>query len=228
VKLHTTEQGRAGDATLVTDHWSFFLVVDMSEERDPSLKYCHPNMVLRESKLGGYGLFAGAPIKKGEIVWQDSDCMSHGVLLTYEEILALPEEKKIPYLHFAYQVSETQWLGTWDHDEAKKDASYYWNHSCDPTTWFLNDLQMEASRDIAEGEEITFDYGTMYTVEFPEEIRQRASPQTIRCLCGMEKCRGKVTINDWKIPELRERYAGRWVPFVQKRIDDELEAARNQ
>lgn len=189
--------------------------------RPDNLRYCHPNMELRPSSLGGRGLFAKAPIKKGEIVWQDGECMSHGHLLNFEQIESLDDAKKLKYLHFAYQVSESQWLGTWDDDEALKDASYFWNHSCDPTTWFLDDEHMEASRDIEEGEEITFDYGTMYTVEWPEEVRKHASPQTIKCLCGTAKCRGKVTINDWKIPELRERYKGRWVPFVQKKIDDE-------
>jgi SET domain-containing protein len=188
---------------------------------DP-LRYCHPNMELRDSPIGGKGLFAKALIRKGETVWADQACMNHGKLLNKEQIAALDKSDRLKYLHFAYQVSETTWLGTYDPEEAKQDASYFWNHSCDPSTWFVNDELMEASRDILPGDEITFDYGTMYTVEWPDlEERKIAMPQTIKCLCGMEKCRGKVTTEDWKIPELRERYKGRWVPFVQEKIDAE-------
>jgi SET domain-containing protein len=179
-------------------------------------------MELRDSPLGGKGLFAKSLIKKGEVVWADQDCMGHGKLLNQEQISALPKPDRLRYLHFAYQVSDSVWLGTFDNEEANQDASYFWNHSCDPTTWFVTDELMEASRDILPGEEITFDYGTMYTIEWPDlEERKIAMPQTIKCLCGTKACRGRVSAEDWKRPELREKYKGRWVPFVQEMIDRE-------
>lgn len=38
------------------------------------------------------------------------------------------------------------------------------------------------------------------------------------CSCGSQACRGKVTGNDWMIPELQERYKGHFLPFIFRRI----------
>jgi hypothetical protein len=187
---------------------------------DP-LRHCHPNITIGPSPLGGKGLFAKAKIYAGEVVWEDEACFDTDDVLTYEQIERLDLDKRLVFLHFSYQIGEDKWSGVIDEAEAELDASHFYNHSCDPTTWFIDEVTMTARRDIEAGEEITFDYGTMYAFEWPEDIRKEALPHTIKCLCGAAKCRGKVTINDWKIPELRERYKGKWIPFIQKWIDAE-------
>lgn len=39
------------------------------------------------------------------------------------------------------------------------------------------------------------------------------------CRCGTPACRGRVTGQDWRRPELHERYRGDFPPYLQRRID---------
>jgi hypothetical protein len=40
------------------------------------------------------------------------------------------------------------------------------------------------------------------------------------CRCGTALCRGQVTGQDWRRPELQERYRGYFSPYLQQRIDN--------
>ena len=72
----------------------------------------------------------------------------------------------------------------------------YGNHSCDPNLWWIDAITLEARRDIAQGEELTSDYGRTST----------GAPYKLTCNCGSPLCRGIVTGEDWKVPELQQRY----------------------
>ena len=39
------------------------------------------------------------------------------------------------------------------------------------------------------------------------------------CQCGGPDCRGRITGNDWQLPDLWERYRGHFSPYLQRRID---------
>jgi hypothetical protein len=39
------------------------------------------------------------------------------------------------------------------------------------------------------------------------------------CECGAANCRGRISGNDWRRPELWERYAGHFSPYLQRRIN---------
>jgi len=105
----------------------------------------------------------------------------------------------------ALRVGEDQHLlMDWD------DPASRGNHSCDPNAWLASEFVIVARRDIAAGEEITTDYATM-TVD-PD--------WTMRCRCGTSLCRGVVTGNDWRNPELRERYRGHFVPWIERLAPD--------
>jgi hypothetical protein len=39
------------------------------------------------------------------------------------------------------------------------------------------------------------------------------------CNCGSPLCRRIVTGEDWKIPELQQRYGDHWIPALRKRLD---------
>jgi hypothetical protein len=88
-----------------------------------------------------------------------------------------------------------------------KSLYYFVNHSCDPN--MLNDT---AWRDIRPGEEITTDYA--YCEAGPT---YRLEP----CSCGSALCRGRVTGNDWKIPELQRRYRGQFILHIQRLIEQQ-------
>eukprot|EP00178_Gracilaria_changii_P027085 TRINITY_DN841_c0_g1_i4.p1 TRINITY_DN841_c0_g1~~TRINITY_DN841_c0_g1_i4.p1 ORF type:complete len:2328 (+),score=285.13 TRINITY_DN841_c0_g1_i4:7792-14775(+) len=71
----------------------------------------------------------------------------------------------------------------------KSQATRFLNHSCDPNAetqkWNAGGeprVGIYAIRDIAKGEEITFDYGA-------RSIENGSAP----CVCGSSKCRGKLT-----------------------------------
>ena len=55
----------------------------------------------RSSKRGGRGLFAKERIAKGEVVWREVDTSS-SKSYTIDYVMALPEEPKKAFLHFAY------------------------------------------------------------------------------------------------------------------------------
>lgn len=86
---------------------------------------------------------------------------------------------------------------------------YYINHSCDPNLWMADNVTIIARRDIQAGEEITGDYAV-----WEGEPEYRLGP----CGCGSPLCRATITGNDWMLPELQERYAGHFLPFLNCRI----------
>lgn len=89
--------------------------------------------------------------------------------------------------------------------------TFFENHSCDPSTWFEDDITMTARRDIAEGEEITYDYSTTESYIDPEM-------ETIVCRCGSPVCRGRILGEDWQRPELQARYDGHWMSYLGAKI----------
>lgn len=160
----------------------------------------HPHIEVRGSDKHGRGLFAKAPIKKGELIWQkepDERCY------TRNQIDAMSDEERNNFFKYCYQVGPDLFYGT-PEGIAGDDADYM-NHSCDPNTWFENDGSMTARRDIAAGEEITYDYATSEArVDF-----------TLTCRCGSPLCRGIVRGDDLKrLPHLRERYGAHILPHV--------------
>lgn len=82
------------------------------------------------------------------------------------------------------------------------------NHSCEPTCRLDGQVLVVAARDIVPGEALTYDYATSDAAPYDE----------FECACGTPSCRGKVTGDDWMLPELRERYAGWFSPYIARKI----------
>ena len=84
------------------------------------------------------------------------------------------------------------------------------NHSCDPNCGVrLNAghaFDFVARRDIARGEEVTFDYAMRnLTIEHFPDV----------CLCGTAECRGAVT--GWRgLPEARSAYGDLTAPYLRE------------
>jgi hypothetical protein len=66
-----------------------------------------------------------------------------------------------------------------------------------------------ALRAIAAGEEICYDYAMTGGSSYDE----------FDCACGSAGCRGRVSGRDWERPELWERYAGFFSPYLARRIE---------
>jgi uncharacterized protein len=164
----------------------------------PSASYLSPKCVVVNdpTKGGGRGVVAREPIAEGEVV-----SVWGGRVIGPEEVDALPPEERA----HAVQVEEGLYLAVIEPDEP---ASYI-NHSCEPTVGFSGQIVLVALRDIEPGDAVTFDYAMSDGSPYDE----------FECRCGAPGCRGKVTGDDWRKAELWDRYAGRFSPYLQRRID---------
>ena len=108
------------------------------------------------SKIHGIGIFADEFIPKGTIVWKFVP--GFDLKLTKEGVKKLPEPAREFFLNYCYLSYDTGYyiLCT--------DNARFYNHSKNPNTTGvdLEDTENEggdiATRDIKEGEEITYDY----------------------------------------------------------------------
>lgn len=163
--------------------------------------YMSPKLHPVESpEKGGHGLIAREPIRAGErlLVWG-------GAIVDHDRL------KKLPAIlqRRSVQVDDGLYLVTPVEDE----PADYINHSCAPNAGLQGQLTVVAMRAIDPGEEVCFDYAMT-----------DASPyDQFDCECGAPTCRGRVTGNDWLLPELQERYRGYFSTYVQGLIDRSVE-----
>ena len=85
---------------------------------------------------------------------------------------------------------------------------HYGNHSCDPNLWHVGPYEIATRRPVRAGEELTVDYGT----------HSAGAGFSMACACGASTCRGAVTSEDWRRPELQVTYRGHWAPVLEERI----------
>jgi uncharacterized protein len=85
---------------------------------------------------------------------------------------------------------------------------HFSNHSCDPNLWHVGPFAIAARRNVGSGEELTVDYATS----------SGAPGFSMGCRCRSPLCRGEVSSEDWRRPELQERYGGHWTPALDVRI----------
>ncbi|MCU1393146.1 MAG: hypothetical protein JWM34_1574 [Ilumatobacteraceae bacterium] len=81
-------------------------------------------------------------------------------------------------------------------------------HSCAPNCGIAGGVLVVAMRDIAVGEQLSFDRAMTTGCDFNE----------FECSCGASSCRHKVTGHDWMLPELQLAYRGWFSPYLAKRI----------
>ena len=72
---------------------------------------------------------------------------------------------------------------------------------------FVGDDLCIAFKDIAVGDEVTYDYATSET--------PASSHPPFKCACGAKCCRGVVSGNDCMLPEVRAKYAGHFTTTVE-------------
>jgi len=159
--------------------------------------YLSPRLEVRgHSETGGYGVFAREPVEAGEllVVWS-------GRVVTPEQLAQFSPEM----LRRSVQVEENLYLTSIYPDE----PADYINHSCNPNAGMSGQIAVVAMRVIAPGEEVSIDYAMCDGTPYDE----------FDCQCGAPNCRRRVTGDDWSRPELWERYAGYFSPYLQRRID---------
>ena len=81
------------------------------------------------------------------------------------------------------------------------------NHSCEPNVGVQGQVVFVALRDVAAGEELTLDYGT---------IDHDAEPMA--CRCGAAACRGTITGEDWRRTDLQRKYGDHFAWHLLRRM----------
>ena len=145
----------------------------------------HPLLEFRSSGIHGTGAYAKVPIP------EQTEIIEYlGERITKEESLRRC-------------MGDNQYIFTLD-DDSDLDGDVAWNparhinHSCGPSCEAINDeghLWIVSQRDIAAGEEVTFNYGFDLSnyLEYP-------------CACGSSKCVGYIAAEEFH-DQIRERKA---------------------
>ncbi|MDQ1425135.1 MAG: hypothetical protein QOD72_2633 [Acidimicrobiaceae bacterium] len=150
----------------------------------------------KPSGIAGRGLFAIEPIAAGEIV-----AIKGGHIVDSATLATLPAK---------LQNSEIQ-IADGFHLVALCDDEYepvmlFINHSCDPNVGFAGNVVLVAMNDVAPGDELTTDYA-LFDAQGP----------SMDCRCGAPRCRGVVTGEDWRRPELQRRLGPYFSTYLQSR-----------
>lgn len=162
----------------------------------------------------GTGLVALEDIPAGSLVWTADLNQESSDILTLDEVLAFESAaKRQHWADYTWAITGLFFGPRRDlpvDDAITLEASHYLNHSCNANVGFATDTSLVAIRDIAKGEEISNDYSmTEFLVGFFPGFE---------CGCGSDECRGQVTPNDWRRPELQKRYAGYFTSAVEALI----------
>ena len=157
--------------------------------------YLTPKARPTASATKGFGSVTIEPIVAGEVV-----AGFGGRCVTRHELDLLPPSQQVRSL----QIGDDLYLAGADEPE----PADFINHSCDPNCVLDGNVVLVARHHIAVGVELTYDYATSDGSDYDE----------FECACGAANCRGKVTGQDWMLPELQRRYRGAFSPYLAKRI----------
>ncbi len=156
-----------------------------------------PKVEIYDSRIQGTGLVARQVISEGELLVVKGGHLFDRARRDELEKTLGPSE---------IQIDDDLFIGP-EHPDERASAMMYLNHSCEPNVGVVGQISFHAMRDIAVGEELTFDYATGDDDDW-----------TMDCLCGAADCRGMITGQDWRKPELQRKYAGWFSAYLARKI----------
>jgi SET domain-containing protein len=162
--------------------------------------WMNPKVEIRASPIHGKGMFANAPITKGEVV-----AIWGGNFVSKDEA----EEARKNTDNRVQQIDDDV-FEVFSHENRGDDPTYFHNHSCDPNTWMEDEVTLTARRNIKANEELTFDYA-MFEANEDHIIIEN-------CPCRSANCRRRITGKDWRRKDLQEQYGSHFSPFINRRI----------
>jgi hypothetical protein len=161
------------------------------------LSYLSPKTTVAPSPIQGRGLFARQPIARGEIV-----CIKGGHVFDRAALAAVAAELGPAEI----QVAEGFFIGPLTAAE-REGSMIFSNHSCEPNIGLQGQIVFVAMRDVAAGEELAHDWAMTDDDDYEME-----------CRCGRPGCRRVVTGQDWRRPELQQRYGQYMSAYLLARI----------
>ena len=147
----------------------------------------------------GHGLYAARDLAAGETLYSLEEAAQ--VLVTRSHVERTWDERgKDLFRHYAWPLTDEVWV-LWAKDPEDWRPL---NHACDPNAW-MDGLAVTARRSLRVGEEITFDYATMYT----------SHATGFACTCEAAGCRGGWAGDDHLQPWFLERYGDHVTDYVR-------------
>jgi hypothetical protein len=154
------------------------------------------------SDIAGRGLFAVEDLAAGEVV-----AVKGGHIVDTETMLAQTERLQNSVIQIAEDLHLMALV-----EEEYEPVMLFINHSCEPNVGFAGNTVLVTMRPVAAGEELTTDYVLFDGTEFPP----------MACTCGTPSCRGSIEAgDDWRRPELQQRYEGWFSTYLQERINSQ-------
>ena len=162
------------------------------------MTYFSPNTEKRVSGIEGRGIFARESISKGEIV-----VVKGGYIMTRDQRDDVGRRLGPAEI----QATEDLFIGPVTQSE-REGGMMHLNHSREPNLGLQGQIAFVALRDIADDEELMFDYAMTDD-----------EPYGMECNCGAPTCRKVITGYDWMKEELQRKYYGYLLWFIQRRLD---------
>lgn len=171
-------------------------ILFMGERHPMDFNWLTPKARTQSAGGKGMGSYATELILAGETVAVFGGSVADKITLG-----SLPSER----VSRAMQIDENLYMVSGE----TADPGDFVNHSCAPNCGISGSILVVAMRDIPISEELCFDYAMSDGSDYDE----------FDCLCGADLCRGVVTGRDWRLPELHERYAGWFSPYLARKIE---------
>jgi D-alanine-D-alanine ligase len=149
------------------------LIIDEGVARH---RHRQPITEVRGDSIAGYGTFAVVPFDTGDVVFPGEERTFNITTLPHVQ-RQWTAEQRLEFRRYAYPISQSVYA-LWSDDPTAWRPQ---NHSCMPNTAFRG-LDVIALHPIAQGEELTLDYGAA--------MNELSEP--FDCRCGAPNCRGRI------------------------------------
>lgn len=137
---------------------------------------------VRRSGVHGKGVFAVAPLAKGDEVIEYT-----GEVISWHEALRRhPHDPKDPDHTFYFHIDDQHVIDA----KVGGNSARWINHACSPNCEADERGErvfIKALRDIAPGEELSYDYGLVIDDRYTAKLKKR-----FECRCGTPGCRGTM------------------------------------
>jgi uncharacterized protein len=171
----------------------------MNYQSEPITMWIDRRLVLRKSLIQDIGTFAIELIPAGQLL-----------ILTTGGLVLTPKDRQSEAGDLEGEMYNEEWLPNGLRIATPKVFHYYVNHCCEPSAVDLsrspNITQYVALQGIPAQEEITTDYGIF------------GGTRIDHCTCRSPCCRGRVTPDNWQLPELQQRYRKYLPRHVEQKI----------
>ena len=143
-----------------------------------------PKIEVRGSAIQGRGVYAGEAIRKNAwVIEYQGERISHD-----EADMRYDDDSMERHHTFLFIVDDATCIDA----ASNGNEARFINHSCDPNCEAVlsvddNEIWICAIRDIAAGEELTYDYGYVIDEESVDEAMRKYP-----CYCGSPKCKGTI------------------------------------